>query len=45
MNRPVTILRRGKAGVDIDAAIEEGRKEMRDALEARLTRYGRDLGR
>ena len=76
MNRPVTILRRGKpkavlisyeeferklstrsrpwrlegslrvkAGVDIDAAIEEGRREMRDALEARLTRYGRDLGR
>ena len=67
MNRPVTILRRGKpeavlisyeeferklstrsrpwrlegslrvkAGVDIDAAIEEGRREMRDALEGSL---------
>ena len=36
---------RVKAGVDIDAAIEEGRKEMRDALEARLTRYERDLDR
>lgn len=34
-----------KAGVDLDAAIEQGRKEMRDALEARLTRYERDLDR
>ncbi len=36
---------RVKARVDLDAAIEEGRKEMRDALESRLKRYERDLDR
>jgi len=34
-----------KPGSTSTQAIEERRKEMRDALEARLTRYGRDLGR